>query len=374
MSDGQLFNLVVELDEPFETSWQPGVQVGVPGPADERTLAWIDDVFGGAWSSEARAGANVVARRFGAPIGFATLDAKGLSYAWLRGLAHEPGVGIFGPMGVAPAERKGGLGSLLLRLALNALRERGYTRALIPAVGGEPLQRFYAVAAGARAAERFDRAALVRPSRRTLVMASGNGSNFQAVIDAARDGRLPVDVVGLLSNDRSAYAVERAHAAGLDSIEALAWDRSAETRARYDERLLEAARSQRADLVLLLGWMHLLSDSFVRAFPETLNLHPAFLPLDPERDDVVMPDGARIPAFRGPRAVRNALAAGSEWVGATLHRVTGATDRGPVLARKPLAVKAGEDETALMERVHAIERGVVRSGVMRWLYQLPTGQ
>ena len=121
--------------------------------------------------------------------------------------------------------------------------------------------------------------------------------------------------------------------------------------------------------MLLLGWMHLLSESFVGAFPEMLNLHPAFLPLDPDRDDVAMPDGIRIPAFRGPRAVRDALAGSSPWVGATLHRVTGATDRGPVLARKPLLVKPGEDEDDLMERVHEIERGVVRAGVTRWLYE-----
>jgi phosphoribosylglycinamide formyltransferase 1 len=121
--------------------------------------------------------------------------------------------------------------------------------------------------------------------------------------------------------------------------------------------------------VLLLGWMHLLSGSFVRAFPQMLNLHPAFLPLEPERDDVVMPDGTKTAAFRGPHAVRDALAASSEWVGATLHRVTDATDRGPVLARKPLRVGPGEGEAHLMERVHEIERGVVRAGITRWLYE-----
>jgi phosphoribosylglycinamide formyltransferase-1 len=117
--------------------------------------------------------------------------------------------------------------------------------------------------------------------------------------------------------------------------------------------------------------MHLLPVSFVRAFPELMNLHPAFLPLDPRRDDVVMPDGTAIPAFRGPRAVRDALAGSSRWVGATLHRVTGETDRGPVMARKPLRVRDGESEEELMERVHEIERGVVRAGVTRWLYERP---
>ncbi len=371
MNDAPLFNLVVELGERRPAEPLPGIAIAGPESVDERTLAWIDETFGGAWSSEANAGTNVVARRAGAPIGFATLDAKARSFAWLRGLARERGVGIFGPFGVTPSERGGALGVLLLRLALDGLRERGFTRALIPAVGDERLVRYYADAAGARVAERFERASLLRAARRTLVMASGNGSNFQTVVDAAREGRLPIDVVGLLSNDRGAYVIERARRAGLESIQVVSWDRSAETRQRYDARLLEAARSQRPDLVLLLGWMHLLDDAFVAAFPEIVNLHPAFLPLDPERDDVTLPDGTRVPAFRGPRAVRDALSAASAWTGATLHRVTVATDRGPVLARKPLRIEPGEEEAHLLERVHGVERGVVHAGMMRWLYERP---
>jgi phosphoribosylglycinamide formyltransferase 1 len=364
-----LFNLVVGLDERFAAEPQPGIDIGAAEPADERTLAWIDDVFGGSWSSEARLGSSIVARRAGSPVGFATFDLKGLQFAWLEGFAREPGVGIFGPFGVAPDERKSGLGTRLLRLALNALRERGYARALVPAIGDERLVRYYADAVGARVVERFERAALYRPARRALVMASGNGSNFQAVLDSSRDGELPIEIVALLSGNPRAYAVERARMAGVDSIHVCAWNREDETREAYNARLIEAARSERPDLVLLLGWMHLLADSFVRAFPELLNLHPAFLPLDPERDDVVMPDGTRMPAFRGPRAVHDALAASSKWVGATLHRVTSATDRGPVLARKPLRVTPGEDEEHLMERVHEIERGVVRVGITRWVYE-----
>ncbi|MBV8198472.1 MAG: hypothetical protein JO263_10075 [Candidatus Eremiobacteraeota bacterium] len=133
--------------------------------------------------------------------------------------------------------------------------------------------------------------------------------------------------------------------------------------------MLEVVRSFEPDLVVLLGWMHLLADAFVESFPETLNLHPAFLPLEPEHDRVVMPDGLGIPAFRGARAVRDALAAGSPWVGATLHRVTAHTDRGPVMTRKPLRIAAGEDETRLMEPVHEVERVVVKEGLTRWLYE-----
>lgn len=373
-----LVNLIVDLDERSTLSPAaarelaeslPAIRLGSTGPPDERTLAWIDALFSGTWSSEAYAGLNVIARRADAPIGFATFDPKGLSFAWLAELAREPGVGTFGPFGIAPEERKSGLGRLLLRLALAGLRERGYVRALIPAVGDERLVQYYSDSVGARVAERFDRAALLRSARRTLVMASGNGSNLQAVLDAAHSGALPIEVVALVSNDPRAHAIVRARNAGIASIHVLPWNRNEEARAEYDARLLAVASTEKPDLVLLLGWMHLLADSFVGAFPQMLNLHPAFLPLDPDRDEVVLPDGSRMPAFRGPRAVRDALAASSRWVGATLHRVTRATDRGPVLARKPLRVEPGEGEAHLMERLHEVEHRLVRAGITRWLYE-----
>ncbi|MBV9333997.1 MAG: phosphoribosylglycinamide formyltransferase [Candidatus Eremiobacteraeota bacterium] len=201
-----------------------------------------------------------------------------------------------------------------------------------------------------------------------LVMASGNGSNFQAVADAVASERLPIEIVALLSNNLHAFALTRARNAGIPS-HVVVWNRRDESREAYDRRLLDAVAAERPDLVLMLGWMHLLSNSFVDAFQQIVNLHPAFLPLDSACDEVTMPDGTQIPAFRGPRAVTDALAASSPWVGATLHRVTRDTDRGPVLTRKPLRVRPGEEEAPLMARVHELERGVVRSGLMRWLYE-----
>jgi phosphoribosylglycinamide formyltransferase-1 len=372
-----IFNLIVDLRQRSAIARAAasapagaftGVDISPPSAADDRTLAWIDEVFGGSWSSEAAAGLNVIARRAGAPVGCATLDPKGLTCAWLNGIARERDVGIFGPFGVAPGERKSGLGMVLLRAALDALRDRGYARALIPAITDERLVRYYADSVGAGVAERFDRAALLGRPARTLVMASGNGSNFQAVLDAARSGSLPLEIVALVSNNPRAYAIERARA-GSVRVGVVTWNREEEGRAEYDARLLDAAWREKPDLVLLLGWMHLLDDAFVRAFPEMLNLHPAFLPLDPQRDDVVMPDGTTMPAFRGPRAVSDALATSSRWVGATLHRVTSATDRGPVLVRKPIRIAQGETPDDLTERLHAVEHRLVVAGTTRWLYE-----
>ncbi|MBV9718023.1 MAG: GNAT family N-acetyltransferase [Candidatus Eremiobacteraeota bacterium] len=365
----KLYNLVVDLNHPFPTPPARGIDVQSFACADERTLAWIDETFGGSWSSEANAGSNVIARAGELPVGFATIEPQGLRFAWLNGLGREPGVGIFGPFGVAPERRKAGLGVLLLRLGLNELRRRGYSRALIPAVNEDRLLRYYSDAVGARIGEEFERDLLYRPGRRAVIMASGNGTNFQAVLDASAAGYLAIDIVGLVSNNPRAYAIERARNAGLDSIESVIWNRQEETRAAYDARLLDVVRSRRPDVVVMLGWMHLLPDAFLSAFASMLNLHPAFLPLDPARDDVVTPDGLRIPAFRGPRAIGDALAASSEWVGATLHCVTSDTDRGPVMARKPLRIEPEEAEDHLLDRVHEIERGVVRAGMTRWLFE-----
>jgi phosphoribosylglycinamide formyltransferase 1 len=367
----ELVNLAVDLDERFETApvSLAGIDVAPSGTIDDAALAWIDETFGGSWSSEARAGANVIAHRDGRPAGFATYDPHGLRFRWLRGLAREPGVGIFGPFGVAPHERGGELGRALLHRALHALRARGYARALIPAVGDERLIRYYAATAGARVVERLDAAEFAEPRVRAVVMASGSGTNLQAVLDRSKDGSLPVDVVGLVANSANAYAIERARAAHVPSIAVIPWKRAERTRAQYDEELLAVVGAHAPDVVLLLGWMHLLAEPFVRAFQHVLNVHPAFLPLDPECDDVGLPDGTRMPAFRGAHAVRDAFAASSRWIGATVHVVTPATDRGPVLTRRPLLVLPGEDEASALARLHPIEHDLVAAGIRRWIYE-----
>lgn len=93
-----LSNLVVDLDDRFDAAYGShigGVEIGIAGAIDDTTLAWIDESFGGWWSSEARAGTSLVARRAGRPVGFASYDPQNVRFAWLAGNAREPGVGIF---------------------------------------------------------------------------------------------------------------------------------------------------------------------------------------------------------------------------------------------------------------------------------------
>lgn len=334
----------------------------------ERILAWIDEEFGGTWSSEAATGGIWIAEDSAGPVGFAAYDPRGLRFHWLRAWTQRPSVGIFGPMGVVPRARRTGLGTTLVRAALFSLAERGYRQALIPAVAADgELPDFYERAAGARFVENVD---LLRRGRRwrTTVLASGNGSNFQAVVDAVAAGSLPLEISALVVNRPQAFALERAALAGVPAT-TVRWDRGGESREAYDERLLRVVAETEPQLLLLLGWMHVLPATFVARFPETLNVHPAFLPLDPAADSVTMPDGTTIPAYRGAHAFDDALAAGSPWAGASVHRVGVAVDRGELLARAPIRLDETLGRDAQFEALHAIERRVVATAVRRWAFE-----
>ena len=364
-----MINLVVDLDERFASdadARERAARAGYAlGAASEATLAWIDEIFGGVWSTEVAMAGSAVATKDDEPVGFAAFDPQGLRFAWLRGIAREPGVGIFGPFGVAPAHRGGPLGPALLEIALCGLRARGYRRGLVAAASDElvPYYERY----GARVVERYDVRDFTPRPVRTVVLASGSGTNFQAVIDRVTDG-LPLELAALVANKADAFAITRARHAGIPAI-VLPWQRESVSREEYDAELYVVVAQLEPELVLLLGWMHLLERAFVGAFPQMLNVHPAFLPLDPASDRVTLSDRTTMPAFRGPHAVRDALAAGSTWVGASVHEVTMQTDRGRVLARKPLRVVAGEDEGAVLTRLHPIEHKVVATAIRRWLFE-----
>jgi phosphoribosylglycinamide formyltransferase-1 len=337
------------------------------GP-DERLAAWIDGAFAPSWwSSEARAGdAWYAETASGEIVGFAAFGARDLRFPWLRAYRTRPGVGIFGPYGVAPAHRKTGAGAALLTAALASLRDAGYTDALIPAVGGDALVASYVTRTGAQIVDTFD---LRAPRRfRTTILASGGGRHAQNVVLRSAAGELPLDVTAIISNVATAGVLMFAREAGVAG-EAVVWDRKAECRAAYDARVIAAVAATQPDLVLLLGWMHLLPPAFIERFPEMLNVHPAFLPFDPAADDVVMPDGSRIPAFRGAHAMRDAIAAGVAWTGASVHRVTAETDRGEIVVRTPFSLAGITDEATLVDRLRPVEQAAVVSAIRRWVFE-----
>ncbi len=351
----------------MEEAQRRGFRLHHAATADDRLSAWIDWKFAPSWwSSEARCGEVWYALdAAGAIGGFVAIDVRGFRFPWLRGYALRPGVGVFGPYGVAAEHRGTGLGAALLDVGLAALRAMGYTQALIPAVGYDRLIAMYEQRTGARVCEiiRYE-----SPRRyRTTILASGAGTNAQNVLDQIASGRLALDVGTVIANVANAGVLERATAAGV-STQTVIWQRAIENRPAYDARVLAAVTAGEPELVLLLGWMHRLGPEFIERFPEILNIHPAFLPFDGNANDVITPDGTTIPAFRGAHAVRDALAAGAAWLGASVHRVTAEVDRGSIVVRTPVR-RATADRDRVMEALRPIEHAAVAAAIRRWCFE-----
>jgi phosphoribosylglycinamide formyltransferase-1 len=201
----------------------------------------------------------------------------------------------------------------------------------------------------------------------TAILASGSGTNLQAVLDQAVAGRLPLDIRLVVSNRPDAYALERARTADIATL-VMTFSPGIESRARYSRELAAAVKASGARLVLLLGWMLVLTPEFLEAgFAGVLNLHPSFLPDEPSADQVTLPDGSSSRVFRGAHALRDAIEAGVRTTGATLIEITPAVDRGPVLARRAFELRDGDTVESALNRLHVVEQDVVRDGVLAWL-------
>jgi formyltetrahydrofolate-dependent phosphoribosylglycinamide formyltransferase len=177
---------------------------------------------------------------------------------------------------------------------------------------------------------------------RLVVLASGNGSNLQAILDACANGTLPAQVVAVVSDKPQAYALERARLAGVPAL-AQPKDRNA-NRLDYDAALADTVAAHQPDWVVLAGWMRLLSMNFLGRFPgRVINLHPA------------LPG-----AFPGAHAIADALAAYRRGeiahTGVMVHLVPDeGIDNGPVLAQRTVTINPGDTLESLSARIHAIE-------------------
>jgi phosphoribosylglycinamide formyltransferase-1 len=170
---------------------------------------------------------------------------------------------------------------------------------------------------------------------RIVVLASGSGTNLQAILDRLHGGG-EVEVVGVGSDRPGARALERAGVAGVETATFPAADY--EDRAARDAAIGDWAEGLEADLIVLAGYMQLLSSPFVQRFRHrVVNIHPALLP-----------------AFPGLDAIGQALAAGVETTGVTVHFVDEGVDTGPAIVQREVTVPAG-GRAALEEAVHALE-------------------
>jgi phosphoribosylglycinamide formyltransferase-1 len=202
------------------------------------------------------------------------------------------------------------------------------------------------------------------PSYQIAVLLSGSGSNLQALLDAEAAGSLGATVALVVSDRADAYGLQRALARGVAAahIPLPAAPRGPArdaARTAWEQRLAAVTAAFTPDLIVLAGFMRVLSPAFLAWFPNrVINQHPALLP-DEGGDTYTTGTGVVIPALRGAHAVRDAVERGVPVTGCTVHRVTPRVDDGPVLARAEVPVRPGESVEALHERIKVEERRLI---------------
>lgn len=194
------------------------------------------------------------------------------------------------------------------------------------------------------------------------VLVSGQGTNLQALLDAIAAKKLHAEVAVVISNHPSVVALDRAKKAGVPTQ--VLQLKNFPTRESYDQALVASLRQHQSELVVLAGFMHIVSKPFLDAFPDrVINVHPALLPDDPAKDEIELPDGTISPVFRGADSVARALEAGVAWTGCTVHRVTADVDRGPVLKRQTVRILPDDTIAALHARIQHEEHRLLPEAI-----------
>ncbi len=176
---------------------------------------------------------------------------------------------------------------------------------------------------------------------RIVVLASGGGTNLQAILDQLHGGEEGVEVVGVGSDKPDAMALERAGKAGVETGVFPVADYA--DREERDRALGDWIESREPDLVVLAGYMQLLSPEFVGRFPNrVINVHPALLP-----------------AFPGINAVQQAIDHGSKITGVTVHFVDEGVDSGPIIMQRPVPVAPSRNWDETERVIHATEHALL---------------
>jgi phosphoribosylglycinamide formyltransferase 1 len=183
-----------------------------------------------------------------------------------------------------------------------------------------------------------------RDRARIAVLVSGAGSNMVALADAIDRGEVAAEIAVVVSDVADAPAIARATERGLATV-TVAFDRT--DRAAWEERLADAVASHDVDIVVLAGFMRIVSGAFLARWPDrVVNVHPSLLP-----------------AFRGADAVGDALTAGVLVTGVTVHLVDELVDHGPILAQEAVDVLPDDTRESLHARIHPVEHRLLPRAV-----------
>ncbi len=185
---------------------------------------------------------------------------------------------------------------------------------------------------------------------KAVVLISGGGSNLQAFIDQIEAGQLDLDIALVISNVESAFGLERAQRSGIET--ACVNHRLFSSRAEFDQAMMKEIDLFQPDIVILAGFMRILTPEFVNHYANRLvNIHPSLLP-----------------KFTGINTHQRALDAAETWHGASIHFVIPELDAGPVILQGRLPIRPNDTADSLQQRIHKIEHQLYPQAVS-WFCQ-----
>lgn len=184
--------------------------------------------------------------------------------------------------------------------------------------------------------------------RKLGVLVSGRGSNLQAIIDRIADGYLPLEIAVVISDYDDAYALERAKQAGIPTVAVVR--KQCASKEEFEAKITAALESYGCELVVLAGFMRILSSDFVNHFEnKIINIHPAILP-----------------SFPGLHGQRQAFEYGVKVAGCTVHFVDAGTDSGPIILQKVVPAYFEDDEDTLAARILVEEHKALPEALKLW--------
>jgi phosphoribosylglycinamide formyltransferase-1 len=172
------------------------------------------------------------------------------------------------------------------------------------------------------------------------VFCSGSGSNLQAIIDKVKSGYIPAKIVLVVSDNAGARALERAKKAGIETL--VLNPKDFKSREDFDREAVKHLKEKETGLVVLAGFMRLLSSYFIKEYKNRIiNIHPALLP-----------------SFKGVHGIKDALMYGVKVTGPTVHFVDEELDNGPIIMQRAVEIQNDDTEESLLERVHEEEHRI----------------
>ena len=172
------------------------------------------------------------------------------------------------------------------------------------------------------------------------VFCSGNGSNFQAIVDSLKGGEIKAKVTLMVCDNPGAFALERAKKGGIKNL--LVERKDFPTKDEFEAEIIKHLQKENIELICLAGFMRLLSLNFVQRYRhKILNIHPALLP-----------------SFKGTQGIKEALDYGVKVTGVTVHFVDEKMDQGPIILQEALEIRDNDTEESLAGRIHVNEHGL----------------